>query len=346
MGTTENPGADRVALDDAFDVMLVGWSFVRSKLMMTALDLGLFEALGKRPGTVEELAERLGLHPRAAADFLDALTALGLLERTDGVYRNGPAAGRNLVPGAPGYVGGFLTMTSAFMGTGWDSLSDLLRTGLAHRQEGAEVPFAQIYRDKERLRQFLSAMDSLNGAIGPELARRFDWGRHKSFVDVGGARGNLAARLLTEHPHLSGGVFDRQVMKPFLDELADEHGVADRIAFHGGDFYVDRLPTAEVVVFGNVLHDCPVDVRRGLIAQAAAGVGPGGAVIVYDPMIDDARSEIDTLLLSLTMMLQSPAGNEYTPSECAGWMREAGLEVESVFDLPAHATAVVGRRPA
>ncbi len=334
-------------IDDAFDIMLVGWSFVRSKLLMTALDLGLFEELSKEPGTVEHITSRLGLHPRGSRDFLDALAALGVLERDDyGVYRNSPAANRNLIPGRQGYVGGFLAMTTEFMGAGWESLATMLRTGTGHGQDAGAVPFAQIFRDPQRLRQFLSAMDSLNGAVGPELARGYDWSRHRSFVDIGGARGNLACTLLLAHSHLRGGVFDRPVMKPFLEELAEERGVPDRITFHGGDFYVDEIPAADVVIFGNVLHDTPVDTRRSLIAQAAAGIPAGGAVIVYDPMIDNDRRGADNLLLSLTMMLQSPAGNEYTPAECLGWMEEAGLEVESVFRLPAHVTAVVGRKPA
>ncbi|MFC4499204.1 MULTISPECIES: methyltransferase [Streptomyces] len=334
-------------IDDPFDIMLVGWSFMRSKLLMTALELGLFEELSKEPGTVGNIASRLGLHERGSTDFLDALAALGVLERGEGgVYRNSPAANRNLIPGQQGYVGGFLTMTTEFMGAGWESLATMLRTGDAHGQDADKVPFAQIFRDPQRLRQFLSAMDSLNGAIGPELARRYDWSRHQSFVDIGGARGNLAGTLLRAHPHLRGGVFDRPVMKPFLEELADERGVLDRIAFHGGDFYVNEIPGADVVIFGNVLHDTPVATRQNLIAQAYARIPVGGAVIVYDPMIDDERRVADNLLLSLTMMLQSPAGNEYTPSECRGWMEEAGLEIEDVFSLPAHVTAVVGRKTA
>ncbi|MFD7405450.1 methyltransferase [Streptomyces sp. NPDC059866] len=349
--TPNQPGATAGGvdgpLDDAFDIMLVGWSFMRSKLLLTAMELGLFEALSKESGTAEQITGRLGLHRRGVPDFLDALVALGVLARDEaGVYRNSPAAGRHLIPGQQGYVGGFLKMTTDFMGAGWESLADMLRSGDAHGQDANKVPFAQIFRDPQRLRQFLSAMDSLNGAIGPELARQYDWSQHKSFVDVGGARGNLACTLLLAHPHLTGGVFDRPVMKPFLEELAQERGVPDRVGFHGGDFYVNDIPSADVVVFGNVLHDCPVEARKSLIAQAAERVPAGGAVIVYDPMIDDARTDADTLLMSLTMMLQSPAGNEYTAAECRSWMEEAGLDVESVFRLPAHATAVVGRKRA
>lgn len=333
------------AVADAYDLLLIGWSFVRGHLLMSAVELGLFEELGKDPGTAEELTVRLGLHERGARDFLDALTALGLLERDGRTYRNSPVAAQHLVPDRPGFVGGFLAMTTRFMGTGWDGMTAMLRTGEPHGHDAGAVPFDEVFRDPQRLRLFLSAMDSLNGAIGPELARRYDWSRHTSFVDVGGARGNLAATLLLAHPHLAGGVFDRPVMGPFLEELARERGTAGRLAFHGGDFNTDPLPEADVLVFGNVLHDLPVATRRSLIAQAARRIPPGGAVVVYDPMLDDERRVMDNLVLSMIMMVQSPAGNEYTPAECRSWMEDAGLRVEEVFALPAHATAVVGRRP-
>ncbi|WP_372410328.1 methyltransferase [Streptomyces luteireticuli] len=342
----ERTAATPVPVDDPFDIMLLGWSFMRSRLLMTALDLDLFRALEEEMLTADQVVTRLGLHPRGVRDFLDALAALGILERRDGAYRNTPAASQYLLPSGQKYVGGFLTMTADFMGPGWEGLETMLRTGEPHGHASGTVPFAQIFRDPERLRRFLSAMDSLNGTVGPELVRRFDWSRHGSFVDIGGARGNLAAQLLLAHPHLKGAVFDRPVMRPFLEELAGQAGVAERIGFHGGDFFVDELPGADVLVFGNVLHDCPVDARRDLIARAARAVSPGGAVVVYDPMIDDGRRSVANLLLSLTLMVQSRGGSEYTPAECRGWMEEAGLVVEDCFPLPARATAMVGRRAA
>ncbi len=261
---------DARPIDDPFDIMLVGWSFMRGNLLMSGLEVGLFQELGKEPGTAGQITRRLGLNERGARDFLDALAAMGVLERDEqGVYRNGPAADRCLVPGRPGFVGGFLAMTTQFIGAGWDSLAAMLRTGDPRGLDADTVPFEEVFRDPLRLRQFLSAMDGLTASIAPALAERFDWSGHTSFMDIGGARGNLAATLLAEHPHLRGGVFDRPVMKPHLEELAQERGVADRLRFHGGDFFVTDIPGADVVIFGNVLHDCPVESRRNLIAQAA-----------------------------------------------------------------------------
>ncbi|NEA55104.1 methyltransferase domain-containing protein [Streptomyces sp. SID13666] len=330
---------------DPFDVMFVGWSFFRSKLLTAALDLEVFSVLGDRSLSAEELCDRTGLHPRGGRDFLDALAAIGLLVRADDGYRNSPGTLRHLLPDREGYVGGFLRMTTELMGSDQGSLTRLLRDGTA-RNQGAdgEVPFTKIFNDRARLRQFLSAMDSFSGAVAEELAHVFDWSRYATFSDVGGARGNLAAHLAAAHPGLTGTVLDRPSMAEHFDQLVAERGVEERLRFVGADFFTADLPRADVVILGGVLHDWPMEQRATLLRKAYDAVQDGGVVIVYDTMLDDERQQADPLMLSLIMMLQSAQAAGFSPAECGSWMTEAGFIVERVVRLPALTTAVIGRK--
>lgn len=339
-------GTPAAPLDDPFDVMLVGWSFLSGGLLTAALDLGVFDTLGDGRLGAEELSLRTGLHPRAGRDFLDALASLGLLVRRDGRYRNSPGAARHLVTGRPGYVGGFLRMTSELTGAGANgALTGLLRTGSARGQDAdGEVPFTRIFHDPGRLRQFLSAMDAFSGAIAPGVSALIDWSACTTFADIGGGRGNLAAHVAAAHPHLRGTVLDRPAMRPFFEELAAERGVAKRLRFAEGDFFEDELPRADVLVLGGVLHDWSDDRRALLLRKAYDAVEDGGTVIVYDNMTDDARERASTLLLSVVMMLQSARARLFAPAECASWMCDAGFTVERTAVLPALTTAVVGRK--
>jgi hypothetical protein len=187
-------------------------------------------------------------------------------------------------------------------------------------------------------------MDSVNGVIGPALAEAIDWSCYGSFADLGGARGNLAAALVTAHPHLSGVVFDQPPVEPFFDDHMANLGTTAKVSFQGGDFFNDALPSMDVLIFGNVLHDWSVDQRRALIKRAYDALPAQGSLVVYDPMLDEDRTAADNLLLSLSMILTSPGGNEYPPSECQSWMEEAGFSVEAARKLPARVTAVVGRK--
>src|SRR6476660_7075470 len=102
---------------DPSQIMQIGMGFWASKTLLSAVELQLFTKLGAEEMTGEEIAERIGLHPRATYDFLDTLVALGLLERDgageSGKYANTPAAARFLVKTSPQYIGGILEMANA-----------------------------------------------------------------------------------------------------------------------------------------------------------------------------------------------------------------------------------------
>ena len=118
-------------------IMDVGMSFWPAKTLLSAVELGVFTALGSAAMTGEELQGALGLHPRAVPDFFDALVALRFLERDgDGPgarYRNTAETARFLDRRSPGYLGGFLEMANARLYRFWGDLSEALRTGRGFR---------------------------------------------------------------------------------------------------------------------------------------------------------------------------------------------------------------------
>ena len=88
-------------------IMQLGIAFWGSKTLLSAVELKLFGVLSEAGSLdTEELRERLGLHPRSARDFFDALVALGMLARTDGRYSNTPETDLFLDPAKPTYMGG------------------------------------------------------------------------------------------------------------------------------------------------------------------------------------------------------------------------------------------------
>lgn len=331
---------------DPLDIMLSSWSFMQTKILQAAIEIDVFTPLSKRPMTEPELSAELGLHPRGSRDFLDTLTAMRLLERDDHErYTTTPDTERYLSQEQRTYLGGFVDMTAQFLSVAFDDLVETLRTGKAHGEDAnGEVPFAQIWRDPMALEFFLSGMDAMTGAVGPELAKAVDWSRYNFFADCGGARGNLAATIALAHPHLRGVVFDLPPLAPFFEQLSTDRGVADRLAFQPGDFFTDELPEADVLIFGNSLHDWSEEQRRGLVKRAFNSVRPGGVLLVYDPMLDPERRRLDNLILSMFMLVSSPGGCEYTPNECAGWMVDSGFTEVTSMSLPAKETLVIGHK--
>jgi hypothetical protein len=316
-------------------LLSLGMSFWNAKTLLSAVELGVFDALAEGPADLESLRMRLGLHERSARDFLDALVAMKLLERDEGVYRNGADADFFLVRGKPSYVGGLLEMANARLYQSWGHLTEALKTGRRQSENKDQGDlFAALYADPERLRGFLAAMSGVSAGAANAIADKFPWKEYKTFVDVGAAQGMVPVTVARAHPHLTGGGFDLPQVKPIFEDFVAANGLSDRLRFDSGDFFADSLPQADVIVMGHILHDWDLDQKRLLLKKAYDALPAGGALIVYEALIDDARREnAFGLLMSLNMLIETAGGFDYTGADCQGWMKEAGFDQTRVEHL-------------
>ena len=326
-------------------IMQLGFGFWGSRTLLSAVELGVFTELASSgPLDAEGLRERLGLHARSACDFLDALVALGMLEREDGAYRNTEATELYLDRGKPSYLGGLLEMAAARLYGYWDGLTEGLRSGEPQNEAkvGGDL-FEAIYGDPAKLRGFLKAMTGVSIGTAHALASGIGWDGRRTVIDVGGAEGCVPVQIALAHPHISGGVFDLPVVGPFAEEYVAGAGLSDRLHFHPGDFFADPLPSADVLIMGHILHDWNLDEKRQLIEKAHAALPEGGALIVYEAMIDDERREnAFGLLMSLNMLIETRGGFDFTGADCQGWLRDAGFRETYVQQLPGPDSMVVG----
>ena len=329
-------------------IMQLGLGFWGSKTLLSAVELGLFTELAAHgPQDAAALTRRLGLHGRGARDFLDALVALRVLERDEaGRYANTPATAAFLDRGKPGYVGGLLEMANARLYAFWGSLTLALRTGQPQNElkQGGDL-FGELYAEPERLAGFLKAMSGVSLGPAKAIAAQVPWHQYRTFVDIGAAQGALPVQVAAAHPHLTGGGFDLPAVQPHFEAYVAAHGLADRLRFHPGNFLADPLPQAEVLVMGHVLHDWDLERKRLLIAKAHAALPPGGALVIYEALIDDARRENTFgLLMSLNMLIETPGGFDYTGADCMAWMRDAGFRETRVEHLVGSDSMVIGIR--
>jgi hypothetical protein len=119
--------------------------------------------------------------------------------------------------------------------------------------------------------------------------------------------------------------------------------VAERLKFVPGDFFKDDLPKADVVLMGHILHDWDLPTKKMLIAKAFDAIPTGGALIVYEAIIDDDRSKnAFGLMMSLNMLIETPGGFDYTGADCSEWMREAGFSRIQIEPLVGPDSMVIG----
>jgi hypothetical protein len=326
--------------------MQIGMGFWASKTLLSAVELELFTNLGSEEMTGEEIAERIGLHPRATYDFLDTLVALRLLERegegSDGRYRNTAETETFLDKERPTYVGGILEMANARLYGFWGDLTEGLRTGKPQNEikHTGKPMFDELYSDPARLEQFMQAMQGISLGNFHALAEKFDFSKYRTLVDVGGATGQLCMTLAGHHEHLSCTSYDLPVVAPIAETAIAASGVADRVSVDSGDFFDDPIPEADVITMSLILHDWNLDRKMRLIRAAYEALPEGGALIAIENLIDDARREnAFGLMMSLNMLIEFGDAFDFSGSDFAGWCREVGFREVEILPLAGPSSA-------
>jgi hypothetical protein len=329
-------------------ILQTAFSFWSSKVLLTAVEFGVFTKLGNRRVTGADLGAELGLHPRAIDDFFDTLVALKFLGRDgDGpkaLYYNTPEGALYLDQNSPRYIGGILVMLNARLFKYWHDLPEALRTGrpqneVKHGQKGV---FEELYADLPKLEQFLGAMTGLSRVNFETFATRFDFRRYRTLCDVGGATGLLCIEVARRHPELQCTSFDLPPVEPIAQRHIEAAGLSSRIRTAAGDFFRDPLPKADVITMGMILHDWNLEKKMHLIRQAYDALPLGGALVAIEALIDDARREnVFGLLMSLNMLIEFGDAFDFSSADFRKWCGEVGFQRFETLKLnDTHSAAV------
>ena len=329
-------------------IMEVGMAFWPAKVLLSAIELGLFTELGTNSMTGRELQGALRLHSRANPDFFDTLVALRFLDRDgdgpESQYRNTEETAAFLDRRSPQFIGGFLEMANARLYRFWGDLTDALRTGSPQNEikhTGAPM-FAELYSKPERLELFMDAMSGISAGNFQALADKFDFSRYQTVCDVGGATGLLSMLVARRHPHLRCTSADLPAATLIAERKIAVAGLADRVSAKALDFFTEPLPKADVITMGMILHDWNLEKKMHLVRAAYAALPPGGAFVVIENLIDDARREnAFGLMMSLNMLIEFGDAFDFTGGDFFRWCREAGFSRTEMIPLGGPASAGV-----
>jgi len=333
---------------DVSPILQTAFGFWSSKVLLSAVEFGVFTKLGQRRLSGAELGAELGLHPRAISDFFDALVAMKFLEREgDGAqakYFNTAAGAMYLDQKSPRYVGGILEMLNARLFKYWNDLPEALRTGKPQNEEkyGQKGIFETLYAEPAKLEQFLGAMTGLSRLNFEAFAAKFDFSPYKTLCDIGGATGLLCIEAARKHPHLKCISFDLPPVEPVARKSIAAAGLSQRITTASGDFFKDPLPKADLITMGMILHDWNLEKKMHLIRAAYDALPPGGAFVAIEALIDDARRENAVgLLMSLNMLIEFGEAFDFSGADFRKWCSEAGFRRFEVIHLGGASSAAV-----
>jgi hypothetical protein len=324
----------------------IGQAFREAKVLHSAVELGVFAALAEAPLELDALRGRIGIHPRGARDFFDALVALGLLDRdANGHYANVPAANLYLVPDSSSYIGGLLDHMRVHEYAVWNLLTRALLTGEPQSAGGLTGLYPALYADQTALETFVGGMSGGSLLVAKALAEEFPWEHYRTLIDVGSAEGCVLVQIALRHSQIVGGGFDLPAVGPMFDKYVQAHKLSRRLRFYPGDFLTESLPRSDVLIMGRVLHNWDLPTKQILLGKAFEALPTGGALIVYERLIDDERRANATgLLASLNMLVMTAGGFDYSGADCIGWMKEAGFVDIRVQPLTADQSMIVAMK--
>jgi hypothetical protein len=308
-------------------ILQLGHAFWGAKALLSAVELDVFTALGKEPLGLDALRIRVGIAERGARDFFDALVSLEMLERdSTGRYANTREATLYLDREMSTYVGGVLELLNARQFGPWASLTEALRTGNPQSGARGKSNYLAYYADPSVLENVVKGMTGSTMRVAKAIAEKFPWCDYNSVIDVGTAQGCLPVQIAQVHAHITGGGFDLPPVKPLFDSYVRDLGLSRRLQFYPGDFFQEPLPSADVLVVGRVLHNWDLATKKMLLRKAYEALPRGGALIVYERLIDDERRvNALGLLASLNMLVMTAGGFDFTGADCIGWMQEVGF---------------------
>lgn len=303
-----------------------------SELMTAAVvHFRVFEHLSKGPQSFDALRGELGLEQRPAVVLLTALRAMGLLG-TDAAGRlELTALSREFLIASPFDISGYIGLeadTPAVI-----NMVERLRTNRPAGMKPEEAGAAFIYRagvasamEKEaEARRLTLALAGRARNVAPVLAERLPMTEAHVLLDVGGGTGLYSIACLRKNPQLRAIVWDRPEVLKVAVELAETHGVVDRLECRPGDMFTDPVPHADVMLLSNVLHDWDIPQCQELIGRCAEALPPGGQLLVHDVFLNDALDGPLSIALYSAALFCVTEGRAYSAAEYREWLTSAGL---------------------
>ncbi len=320
------------------DMMQKIRGFQTSRVILSAVELDIFTAVGQK-ADVAEVAGRAGIDPRAAEMFLNALAALDLLEKKDGLYFNTPLSSRYLMEGSPDDSRAGI-MHSVHLWDRWSTLTDCIRKGTSvtykepsERREDQTTSFIAAMHKNAALR-----VSPVVGAIGIDGA--------KKVLDVGGGSGAYSIAFARANPNLHADVFDLPNVIPIAQQHIDEAGLSDRVTTRPGDFRKDEFGgDYDMVFISAICHMNSPGENIDLLRKAFGALSPGGRVVIQDfILVPDKTSPVSAALFALNMLVGTRGGSSYSEQEYEEWLKATGFSDIKLMRLPGPAALMLAHR--
>jgi 2-polyprenyl-3-methyl-5-hydroxy-6-metoxy-1,4-benzoquinol methylase len=306
-----------VAFSNPAQFREIVYAFQQARIILTAYELEVFSHIAEQSVSSSEVARGCGADHRAMDRLMNALVAIGLLEKKDGLFQNSAFAATYLDKKKPAYLAGFGHTLN--MWNTWTGLTDSVISG--HNQPRTEK------NDAAWTREFIAAMHMRAYQQAQEVVAKLSLDHVQQVLDVGGGSGAYAMAFARQKSDVHTTVFDFPEVLEETKTYVDAAGLSNRISYKPGNYHTDDFGKGYDLIFlSAIVHINSYEENVLLIAKCAKALNPGGQVVIQDHVMEDDRTAPAAgAFFALNMLVATERGDTYTEAEMIDWMKAAGL---------------------
>jgi predicted O-methyltransferase YrrM len=305
-------------------LMRVSGAFWESFPLHVAVNLDVFTLIGEGSLSAQEIASSWKSNERSARMLLDAIAAMGLLDKKADKYLNTEAAKTFLIKTSPAYMGHAVKHQHHLVAS-WSKLSQAVKTG---------KPVRKKRRTKGELESFLMAMYNNASSLAPRITQEIDLSPRRHLLDLGGGPGTYAIHFCQANPNLRATVFDLPTTEPLARKMIRRFGLNARIDFQAGDYLSDSVQgTYDVAWLSQILHSMGPEHCCTVIENAVSVLESGGLILIHEFLLNDTHDgPLFPALFALNMLVNTEEGRSYSEGEVKEMLMKAG--VRNIHRLP------------
>ena len=300
-------------------IIQLAMGFMASKHLFVANEIGLFQCLAAGPATLDELAQRTGVPRRTVRISVDAMVALGLVERHGDQYQNGPVAAAYLSGEGPADMRPALRFFNRISYQTWGQLEEAIRSGQAPNRQGGGF-------SAEDQRIFSEGVEAFSAGPAGALAARYAFSTHHRVLDLGGGTGSFLLRVLRQHAGLQGTLFELAGAAAVARQRLAREPEGARVEVVVGDFFTNPLPAGhDAIIVANILHLFLPEQNRDVLKKTRAAVTEGARLLIVDLLTDPTHTQpVGAALMAGEFLVIAGHGDVYSDAEVRGWLQETG----------------------
>lgn len=301
------------------DLLQLSGGYWNTCVLHAAVKLDVFTQIAQGAANSTDISRLTVCDERSMTMLLDALTAMGLLDKVGSFYSNTPSSAVYLSKKSDKYLGHIIQHHHHLMFS-WVNLDEAIKSGGPLRTNTSRS-------DNETIREsFLMGMFNLASLSAPLIVPAINLSGRRNLLDLGGGPGTYAIHFCLHNPNLQAVVYDLPTTRRFAEETIRNFNLSDRINFCAGDIIADEIGNGyDVVWISQLLHSEGPEGAALMLKKAVQSLKPGGLVLVQEFILDDNHTApVFPALFSLNMLLGTQAGQSYSQGELSKMLSQAG----------------------